>query len=37
MLTVRACAARMDGFWGPNSLNKGPFSSRFSINMGGFD
>ena len=24
------------GFWAQNSLNKGPFFSRFSINMGGF-
>ena len=24
------------GFWAENSLNKGPFFGRFSINMGGF-
>ena len=24
------------GFWALNSLNKGPFFGRFSINMGGF-
>ena len=24
------------GFWAQNSLNKGPFFGRFSINMGGF-
>ena len=23
------------GFWAPNSLNKGPFFGRFSINKGG--
>ena len=24
------------GFWVQNSLNKGPFFGRFSLNMGGF-
>ena len=24
------------GFWAQNSLDKGPFFGRFSINMGGF-
>ena len=23
------------GFWAPNSLNKGPFFGRFSLNKGG--
>ena len=36
MLRVRVCAAHMGGFLGPNSLNKGPFFGRFSLNMGGF-
>ena len=35
MLRVRVCAAHMGGFLGLNSLNKGPFFGRFSINMGG--
>ena len=35
MLRVRVCAAHMGGFLGRNSLNKGPFFGRFSINMGG--
>ena len=26
----------MGGFLAPNSLNKGPFFGRFSLNMGGF-
>ena len=36
MLRVRVCAAHMGGFLSRNSLNKGPFFGRFSINMGGF-
>ena len=35
MLRVRVCAAHMGGFLDRNSLNKGPFFDRFSINMGG--
>ena len=35
MLRVRVFAAHMGGFLGRNSLNKGPFFGRFSINMGG--
>ena len=35
ILKVRVCAAHMGGFLGPNSLNKGPFFSRFSLNMCG--
>ena len=35
MLRVRVCAAHMGGFLGQNSLNKGPFFGRSSINMGG--
>ena len=35
MLRVRVCAAHKGGFWAQNSLNKGPFFGRFSINMGG--
>ena len=35
MLRVRVCAAHIDGFLGKNSLDKGPFFGRFSINMGG--
>ena len=35
MLRVRVCAAHMGGFLGPNSINKGPFFGRFSINKGG--
>ena len=35
MLRVRVCAANMGGFLGRNSLNKGPFFGRFSINMDG--
>ena len=34
MLRVRVCAAHMGGLFGRNSLNKGPFFGRFSINMG---
>ena len=33
MLRIRVCAAHMDGFLGQNSLNKGPFFGRFSINI----
>ena len=36
MLRVRVCAAYMVGFWAQNSLNKGRFFGRFSINIGGF-
>ena len=36
MLRVRVCAAHMGGFWAQNSLDKGPFFGRFSINMGEF-
>ena len=36
MLRVQVCAAHMDGFLVQNSLNKGPFFGRFSLNMGGF-
>ena len=35
MLRVRVCAAHMGGILGRNSLNKGPFFGRKSINMGG--
>ena len=35
MLRVRVCAAHMGGFLGQNSIDKGPFFGRFSINMGG--
>ena len=35
MLRVWVCAAHMGGFLGQNSLNKGSFFGRFSINMGG--
>ena len=35
ILRVRVCAAHMGGFFGQNSLNKGPFFGRFFINMGG--
>ena len=35
MLTVRLSAAHMEGFLRQNSLNKGPFFGRFSINTGG--
>ena len=34
MLRIRACAAHMGEFLGQNSLKKGPFFGRFSINMG---
>ena len=34
MLRVWVCAAHMGGFLDQNSLNKGPFFGRFSINMG---
>ena len=36
MLRVRVSAAHMGGFWVQNSVNKGPFFARFSLNMGGF-
>ena len=36
MYRVRVCAAHMGGFFGRNSLDKGPFFGRFSINMGRF-
>ena len=35
MLRVLVCAAYMYGLLGQNSLDKGPFFGRFSINMGG--
>ena len=35
MLRVRVCAAYKGGFLAPNSLNKGPFFGRFSLNKGG--
>ena len=35
MLRIGLCAAHMGGFLSRNSLNKGPFFGRFSINMGG--
>ena len=35
MLRVRVYAAHMGGFWAQNSLNKGLFFGRFSINIGG--
>ena len=35
MLRVRVCATHIGGFLSRNSLNKGPFFGRFSINMGG--
>ena len=35
MLRIRVCAAHRGGFLGRNSLDKGPFFGRFSINMGG--
>ena len=35
MLRVRVCAAHMGGFFGQNSLNKGPFFSRFFVNIDG--
>ena len=35
MFRVRVCAAHMGGFLDQNSLNKGPFFGRSSINMGG--
>ena len=35
MLRLQVCAAHMGGFLGQDSLNKGPFFGRFSINMGG--
>ena len=34
MLRVRVCAAHTGGFFGQNSLNKGPFFGRFFINIG---
>ena len=34
MLRVRVCAAHMGGFLVQNSLNKGSFFGRFSLNMG---
>ena len=36
MLTVRVCAAHMGGLLGPKFSKQGPFSGRFSLNMGGF-
>ena len=36
MLRVQVCATLMAGFLVPNSLIKGSFFSRFSLNMGGF-
>ena len=36
MLRVRVCATHIGGFWTQNSLNKGLFFGRFSLNMGGF-
>ena len=36
MLRVWVCAANKNGFWAPNSLNKGPFFGRVSLNVGGF-
>ena len=33
LFRVRACAANVGGFFSRNSLNKGPFFGRFSINM----
>ena len=36
MLQVQVCAAHMGALWVQNSLNKGPFFSRFSLNMSGF-
>ena len=35
MLRERVCATHMGGCLDRNSLNKGPFFGRFSINMGG--
>ena len=35
MLRARVCAAHMGGFLSQNSLNKGPFFGRSTINMGG--
>ena len=35
MLRVRVCTAHMGAFLSLNSLDKGPFFGRFSINMGG--
>ena len=34
MLGVRVCAAHIGGFLSQNSLDKGPFFRRFSINVG---
>ena len=36
MLRIRVCAALMDGFLSLNSLEKGPFFGRFTIDMGWF-
>ena len=36
MLRVRYVPPIWMGFWVQNSLNKGPFFGRFSLNMGGF-
>ena len=35
MLRVRVCAAHMGGFWIHNSLNKGPFFGRISLDLDG--
>ena len=35
MWRVRVCAAHKGGFLGRNSLNKGPFFGRLSIDVGG--
>ena len=36
MLRVWVCAVHMGGFWVQNSLNKGRFFGKFSVNIGGF-
>ena len=36
MLRVLVFAAHMGGFWAQNSLNKGLFFGKFSLNMDGF-
>ena len=36
MLRVRVSATHIGGFWVQNSVNKSPFLTRFSLNMGGF-
>ena len=35
MFRVRVCAAHVGGFWGQDSLSKGPFFGGFFIKMGG--